>query len=124
MEQGALIQFNIGEYSEIGNDYACSDVTKPPPSPKEFAPMALNATAWMESIAAYGGKYAVLTTQAGCGFDLWPSNVTLPNGARYNYTVRESARPIDLVRCVFDTRNLHSRLPLVLAPARLNRSCV
>lgn len=125
--------------------------------------MSLNATEWMRAIKSYGGKYAVLTAQAGCGFTLWPSNVALPDGtrlvrelllacvgacglrararvlsdvcmhaadnnvwwwhrltqsndltlavavavaavagrwllvARYNYTVRESSRPIDLV---------------------------
>lgn len=38
----------------------------------------------MESVKDYGGQYAVLTVQAGCGFDLWPSNVSFPWGGRYN----------------------------------------
>eukprot|EP00729_Bicosta_minor_P009523 gene9523-13495_t len=97
LELGALIQFNIGEFSEQQNDYACSNTKMPPPNAKEFAPMSLNATEWMRAIKSYGGKYAVLTAQAGCGFTLWPSNVALPDGTRYNYTVRESSRPIDLV---------------------------
>lgn len=44
--------------------------------------MSLNATEWMRAIKSYGGKYAVLTAQAGCGFTLWPSNVALPDGTR------------------------------------------
>lgn len=63
-----------------------------------FTPMALNATAWMETTKAMGAKHAILTTQAGCGFDLWFTNATLPGGARYNYTVRESPFKRDIVR--------------------------
>ena len=52
----------------------------------------------MEAVHSYGGRYAVLTVQAGCGFVLYPSNATLPGGARYNYTIRESSYGRDLVR--------------------------
>ena len=44
----------------------------------------------------------MLTVQAGCGFDLWPSNVSLPSGGRYNYTVRESRYKHDLLRQFVD----------------------
>ena len=97
-EVGALFQFNIGEYGTQINDYACRDTSQPPIPASMFTPMALNTTAWMETTVAMGAKHAVLTTQAGCGFDLWHTNATLPGGAPYNYTVRESPFGRDIVR--------------------------
>eukprot|EP01052_Picozoa_sp_SAG31_P052494 SAG31_NODE_12986_length_901_cov_1.500000_1_plen_91_part_10 len=41
------------------------------------------------------------TVRAGCGFDLWPSNVSFPaalGGGVYNYTVKESPFQRDLLR--------------------------
>jgi hypothetical protein len=35
------------------------------PPATAFNPVQLNATEWMESVRDYGGKYAVLTVQAG-----------------------------------------------------------
>ena len=32
-----------------------------------------------------GAKEAVLVAKHGCGFALWPSNATEPDGSRYNY---------------------------------------
>lgn len=34
-----------------------------------------------------GASHAVLTAKHGCGFLLWPTNVTLPNGEEYDYCV-------------------------------------
>ena len=64
---GALFQYNIGEYGTEKSDYACGNMSTPMPPPSAFNPQRLNATAWMESVKAFGGKYAVLTVQAGCG---------------------------------------------------------
>ena len=69
---------------------------------RPFQPTEKRFHAAMQS---YGGKYAVLTVQAGCGFDLWPSNVSFParlGGGRYNYTVRESKYQHDLLRQFVD----------------------
>ena len=52
-----------------------------------------------------GAKQVILTAQAGCGFDLWFTNVTLGSGShtyRYNYTVRESPFAVDIVRQFVD----------------------
>ena len=38
-------------------------------------------------MVALGATEAVLTAKHGCGFYLWPTNVTLPNGTRYPYRV-------------------------------------
>jgi alpha-L-fucosidase len=95
------VQYNIGEYGELTNDYACGNASLPLPPATAFDAPDLNATAWMEAVRSYGGKYAVLTVQAGCGFDLWPSNVSLPasaGGGVYNYTVRESKFGRDVLR--------------------------
>ena len=96
-EVGALLQFNIGEYGTLENDYACGNPKLPPVPASRFNPSGLNTTAWMQSVRDAGMKYAVLTAQAGCGFLLWPTNTKLPDGSLYNYTVRESPFKRDLV---------------------------
>jgi len=65
----------------------------------------------METAKAAGMKHAVLTTQAGCGFDLWPTAVTLPDGRPYNYTIRESPFKRDLVREFVDAARATGLLP-------------
>ena len=102
-------QFNIGEYGTEISDYACSDISQPPIPASKFTPMALNTTAWMETASAMGAKQVILTAQAGCGFDLWFTNVTLGSGAntyRYNYTVRESPLAVDIVRQFVDAARI------------------
>ena len=108
------------------NDCDCAEnASAPMPPASSFDPALLNASEWMNSVRDYGGQYAVLTVQAGemnefkklwrlfsltelarvlsagCGFDLWPSNVSFPaawGGGIYNYTVRESPFKRDLLR--------------------------
>lgn len=67
-------------YGELQDDYACGNQSVPLPSPSMFRPERMNATAWMESVKALGGKYAVLTVQTGCGFLLHHTKSTLPDG--------------------------------------------
>ena len=89
MEVGAFFQYNIGEYGELHSNYACSDGVEPVSS---FVPSGvIDTDAWVSAIKLFGAQYALLTTQAGCGFLLWPSNSSLASGQRYNYTVREAA---------------------------------
>ena len=94
---GALFQYNIGEYGELQNDYACGNAKLPLPNASMFDAPQLSVRQWMQAVKSYGGKYAVLTVQAGCGFDLWPSNVSL-RGERYPYTVAASKYGRDLLR--------------------------
>eukprot|EP01043_Picozoa_sp_COSAG02_P096674 COSAG02_NODE_32952_length_508_cov_0.506112_1_plen_85_part_10 len=83
----------MGTYGEQTNDEDCgpslSDGVPLPPASSFNAPL-LNVSQWMEAVHSFGGKYAVLTAQAGCGFVLYPSNASVPGHGRYNYTIRES----------------------------------
>ena len=74
--------------------------------PSSFAPSNLNISNWIESYKAVGCKSGILTAKhgcalafinfpffmhifclPGCGFLLWPTNVTLPDGSNYGYHV-------------------------------------
>ena len=79
-EIGAIVQYNIGLYGELTNNYACNKGLLPASA---FAPGAtLDTDAWAAAAKQFGAKYAVLTTQAGCGYLLWPTNSTIATGAR------------------------------------------
>jgi alpha-L-fucosidase len=41
----------------------------------------------MASVTALGANIAILTAKHGCGFTLWPTQSTLPDGAKYGYDV-------------------------------------
>ena len=84
-EIGALVQYNIGLYGEKSNNYACENGLLPPSA---FAPQyPIDTDGWVRAARNFGARYAVLTTQAGCGFLLWPTNSTLANGTRYPYAL-------------------------------------
>lgn len=42
---------------------------------------------WIESYQALGAKNAILTAKHGCGFCLWNTSVTLPDGTLFPYAV-------------------------------------
>lgn len=44
-----------------------------------------------------GAKSGILTAKHGCGFFLWPTNITLPSGENYGYHIGNSGLGIDLV---------------------------
>ena len=89
----ALICYNMCTYAHNG-DPGCDEgnwnVTAPyadAPSndPSTFKPTALNTSQWMESVVALGASIAVLTAKHGCGFLLWPTKSTLPDGSPFKY---------------------------------------
>ena len=45
-------------------------------------PLKLNTTQWFDSINALGANIDILTAKHGCGFLLWPTAATLPDGSR------------------------------------------
>ena len=100
MELGALIHFNMATYNR-----SCSDGKSSPPrrrrhalqplaadlladpDPNTFNPVKLDTDQWTRSMVAFGAKFATLVAKHNCGFVLWPSNATLPNGTRYPFSV-------------------------------------
>ncbi|CAK9101287.1 unnamed protein product [Durusdinium trenchii] len=90
-----LISFNMGTFAHNGDpccDQSNWNVKAPYAAgktrdPATFNPTKLNTTQWMESIQALGANIAVLTAKHGCGFALWPSHATLPDGSLYGYNV-------------------------------------
>lgn len=55
--------------------------------PATFNPTKLNTTQWFDSITGLGANIAILTAKHGCGFTLWPTDATLPDGLPYGYSV-------------------------------------
>ena len=91
-EIGALVHFNM--YTFSGKAGCAHD-------PSDFNPTKLNTDQWARSFVALGARHAVLVAKHGCGFNLWPTNATVPGGSggggggggggakqqRYNYSV-------------------------------------
>jgi alpha-L-fucosidase len=89
----ALIHFNMATFAQNGDPGCAPDnwndrapyATGPTSDPATFQPRLLNTTQWFDSIAGLGAKIAVLTAKHGCGFCLWPTRSTMPDGAPYGY---------------------------------------
>ena len=68
-------------------------------NPLSFNPTSLNVSNWVEHYKSIGAKSAVLTAKHGCGFTLWPTNVTIPStGEPYGYSVQYSSYPHDVIK--------------------------
>ena len=91
---GAFIHYNMGTYVSDGGGCNVKDLRMDKRQarldPQLFAPTKVDTDQWLSLIKAYGGKYAVLTVKHNCGFLLYPSNTTLPDGTRFNYSVAQS----------------------------------
>ena len=84
----ALIHFNMATFFHNG-DPGCSAANWPESQkPASFAPAKLNVSQWIVSMKALGVKEAVLTAKHGCGFLLWPTQSTLPDGSPFNYNTK------------------------------------
>lgn len=87
LEMVALTHFNMATFVADG-DPACNPQNwNVSGQPGHFWPTNLNVSNWVESYMALGVHSAILTAKHGCGFFLWPTNVTLPNGSNYGYHV-------------------------------------
>mmetsp|Transcript_30038 Transcript_30038/g.44514 ORF Transcript_30038/g.44514 Transcript_30038/m.44514 type:complete len:469 (+) Transcript_30038:78-1484(+) len=93
----ALTHFNMATFFRDG-DPACDNINwAKSQQPASFAPTNLNVSNWIEHYKAVGAKSGILTAKHGCGFLLWPTNVTLPNGDNYGYHIGgEGGLGIDL----------------------------
>ena len=70
--------------TRIPKSYFCVQKSQ---KPESFAPIRLNTSQWMVSMHALGVTEAVLTAKHGCGFLLWNTSTTLPDGSPYAYHV-------------------------------------
>ena len=83
----ALIHFNMATFFKNGDPGCDASNWAESQHPAAFAPSALNISQWADSMKALGVREAVLTAKHGCGFLLWPTNSTLPDGTPYSYHV-------------------------------------
>ena len=95
----------VGEYpGPCGEEPPCWNSTTCPkgikhtcPAPSAFDISAANFTdEWAASMVDLGVTYAIMVLKQGCGFSMWPTNVSLPSGARYNYSVAFSPTGRDM----------------------------
>ena len=92
----ALICYNMCTYAHNGDpgcdegnwDVVAPYADGPSRDPATFKPTALNTSQWMESVVGLGASIAVLTAKHGCGFLLWPTRSTLPDGSPFNYNTK------------------------------------
>eukprot|EP00042_Codosiga_hollandica_P045508 m.464191 g.464191 ORF g.464191 m.464191 type:complete len:460 (+) comp57045_c1_seq14:106-1485(+) len=87
----ALTHFNMQTF--IAPDTCSSSNWNSGPTtsnPGTFNPSTLNVTNWVQSYLALGAKHAVLTAKHNCGFCLWDTQVPLPNGTIYPYSVMKT----------------------------------
>ena len=63
----------------------------PVPPASAFNPEGLSTDYWMQAAAAADAKYTLLVASHCSGFLQWQSDVKLPDGSPYPYTVRQSA---------------------------------
>jgi alpha-L-fucosidase len=100
----ALIHFNmatfVGEGGCSGGNWnqRAPGAAGPSSDPKTWNPDQLNTSQWADIIVALGAKGAVLTAKHDCGFLLWPSQSTLPDGSRWTYSVANAAVKTDVVK--------------------------
>ncbi|EGD82141.1 hypothetical protein PTSG_02815 [Salpingoeca rosetta] len=91
-----LTHFNMATFVHNG-DPACSSTNWNQgvncSNPAVFNPVKLDIDNWIASYKALGAKHAVLTAKHGCGFLLWSTNTSLPNGRPYGYGVQRPNVP-------------------------------
>jgi alpha-L-fucosidase len=99
----ALTHFNMATFFRDGDPACDASNWEQSKEPASFAPLRLNVSNWVESYQALGAKSAVLTAKHGCGFFLWKTNVTLPNGSNYGYHVGGAGGlGVDVTRAFYD----------------------
>lgn len=64
---------------------------------------------WFESITGLGCSIAILTAKHGCGFTLWPTLATLPDGSPYDYSVGSEGAAVkdDVIGMFVDEAEKH-----------------
>ena len=94
-----LTHFNMATFFQDGDPACNAQNWARSQKPASFAPTSLNISNWIDSYRAVGVKSVILTAKHGCGFLLWPTNVTLPDGSNYGYHVGgKGGLGIDIVK--------------------------
>jgi alpha-L-fucosidase len=87
----AIVCFQMDTYAGTDGDPGCTasnwNQGAKTALPASFAPASLNVSQWVEVSKSMGAKYGWLTAKHGCGFLLWPTKTTLPDGRPYGYDV-------------------------------------
>ena len=76
----ALVHFNMATFFRNGDPGCDAGNWNESQKPSSFAPTELDTDNWAEAMTALGVHEAVLTAKHGCGFCLWPTKATLPDG--------------------------------------------
>lgn len=90
MEVGAMINYGIGMPNAPWappNTTCYGNLTAPPASLFNSTP---DFAQWVSAFESLGAKYSVIAACGGCGYALWPSKATFPDGNAYNYSVAQS----------------------------------
>jgi alpha-L-fucosidase len=82
-----ITHFNMATFYQDGDPACNRNNWGTSQNPSSFAPTNMNISNWVESYLDMGIKSVILTAKHGCGFLLWPTNVTLPDGSNYGYHV-------------------------------------
>ena len=98
-EIGVIIHFNM---ATMANSQGCSQ-SSAPPDVSLWNASQLNTDQWVEAMTNLGAKYAVYVAKHGCGFCTWPSEVTVPSGDVYPYSVKYAADTTDVVQSFVDS---------------------
>ena len=87
----ATVGFQMDTYAYDDGDPGCNAKNwRAGPNtsqPATLAPTHLNTTQWAKVLSDFGARRAWADAKHGCGFLLWPTNTTLPNGSPYGYDV-------------------------------------
>merc|ERR1712166_1601456 len=87
----ATVGFQMDTYAYDDGDQGCNsgnwNAGVNTSQPSALAPTHLNTTQWAEVLSSFGAKFAWMDAKHGCGFLLWPTKTTLPDGSPYGYDV-------------------------------------
>ena len=90
---GSIIHFNIATFA---GHQGCSRSNWPQTSdPKLFGTglTSVDTDSWGEAMVAANISYAVYVAKHNCGFTTWPTQVKLPDGSPYPYSIQYSSCP-------------------------------
>ena len=82
-EIGAMVTWNL---ATSAGTQGCNTPAVGLPSPNVFKPTQFDPEQWADAIEAMNATNVVQVVKHGCGFTLWPTKATLPDGSPYEYS--------------------------------------